>query len=105
MYQADVKSVYAFQGHPQGRHRIVGVKNRTDAPADNLLAVGIKYKRQVNKVIVALVVHYYDICNAAHPQLVCRRRNEILDKVRVYLFTEFLDFVAFSKHLTDVLRI
>ena len=67
MYEIDFLALYTLQCHPQGGHRIVRVKRRPDAPADNLLAVGVKYQRQVAEVIMEVIIHDDDVCYIADP--------------------------------------
>ena len=84
VYEVDlILPLYASQRHPQGLHRIVRVKRGPDTPADDLLAVCVKYQRQVAEVAMVIVLRYDNVCYVADPQPIRRGGNIILYEVGV----------------------
>ena len=74
---------YALWGHPECYHWVLCVKRRSDAPADYFLREGIKDKRQVAEVVAGIAVHDDNVRYITHPELVRRRRNKVLNDVRI----------------------
>ena len=65
-------------GHPKGLKRIFRFQRVREAPAHDLVRVGIRHQMQV-----ATVVHQVDVRDIAHPELVRSCRHEAADEVLV----------------------
>ena len=65
-------------GHAEGLERVLRLQRLGQAPAHDLVRVGVRHQVQV-----AAVVHQVDVRDVAHPKLVGPCRHEAADKVPV----------------------
>ena len=65
-------------GHAEGRERVLRLQRPGQAPAHDLVRVGVRHQVQV-----AAAVHKVDVRDVAHPELVRPRGHEAADEVPV----------------------
>ena len=65
-------------GHPEGLERVFRLQRLRQAPAHDLVRIGIRHQVQV-----AAIVHQINVCNITDPELVRTGGNKAADKVLV----------------------